>query len=79
MMTLLDELESRHGLQSQILATRADYLESASDRRVLYQQALDGATKDGDTKEVEEIQDSLKQLAQEALQNDPDHRNPAPR
>jgi hypothetical protein len=33
MMTLLDELESRYGRQSRILATRADYLESASDRR----------------------------------------------
>ena len=33
MITLLDELESRYGRQSRILATRADYLESASDRR----------------------------------------------
>ena len=33
MMTLLNELESRYGRQSRILATRVDYLENASDRR----------------------------------------------
>ena len=37
MMTLLDELESRYGCQSRILATRADYLENTSDRRALGQ------------------------------------------
>jgi hypothetical protein len=33
MKMLLDELESRYSRQSRTLATRADYLESASDRR----------------------------------------------
>jgi len=74
MMTLLDELESQHGCQSRILATRADYLENTSDRRALYEQALDVAVKDGGTEEIEEIQDSLEQLAQEELPNKPDHR-----
>jgi hypothetical protein len=79
MMTLLDELESRYGIQSRILATRADYLENASDRRALYEQALDLAVRNGDTEEIEEIQDSLEQLAQEELPNKPGHRTPDPR
>jgi hypothetical protein len=36
------------------------------------------AVKDGDTEEIEEIQDSLEQLAQEELPNKPDHRTPDP-
>jgi len=67
MMTLLDELESRYGRQSQILATRADYLDNASDRRTLYQQALDLASRAGDTEEIKEIKYSLKRLAEEEL------------
>lgn len=57
-------------------ATRADYLENASDRRALYEQALDVVVKNGDPEEVEEIQDSLEQLAQEELPHKPDHRTP---
>jgi hypothetical protein len=41
MMRLLDELEATYGPQSRILATRADYVESSSERRALYVQALD--------------------------------------
>jgi fructosamine-3-kinase len=48
-----------------ILATRADYLEDYSERRSLYQQALDLAKKSHDTKEIEEIMDSIKQLDEE--------------
>ncbi|MDH5669965.1 MAG: hypothetical protein OEY86_18340 [Nitrospira sp.] len=65
MMALLDELTAKYGPQSQILATRADYLESFSERRALYEQALDLAKKAHDMKEIEEIQDSINQLAEE--------------
>ncbi len=40
MMALLDELDAKYGPQSQLLATRADYLESLAERRALYEQAL---------------------------------------
>jgi hypothetical protein len=65
MMSLLDELEAKYGPQFQILATRADYLEDYSERQSLYQQALDLAKKSHDTKEIEEIMDSIKQLDEE--------------
>lgn len=65
MMTLLDELEANYGPQSQILATRADYVDDFSERRTLYQQAFDLAKKAEDTKEIEEIMDSIKQLDEE--------------
>jgi len=65
MMALLDELASKYGPQSRILATRADYLESFSERRALYEQALDLARKAHDMEEIEEIQDSINQLTEE--------------
>jgi len=65
MMTLLDELEAKYGPQSQILATRADYLDGVLERRRLYEQALHLAEQAHDTKEIEEIMDSLKQLNEE--------------
>ena len=65
MMALLDELEAKYGPQSRILATRADYLDGFSERRSLYEQALDMARKARDTKEVEEILDSISQLTEE--------------
>ena|ERR1035438_3387833 len=65
MMTLLDELEAKYGPQSRILATRADYLDSFSERRVLYERALEVARKAGDTEEIEEIMDSTNQLGGE--------------
>ena len=65
MMTLLDELEAKYGPQSQILATRADYLDDFSERRTLYHQALDLAKINRDAKEIEEIMDSIKQLEEE--------------
>lgn len=65
MMTLLDELEGKYGPQSKILATRADYLDGFSERRTLYLPALDLARKAHDTKEIEEILDSIKQLGEE--------------
>lgn len=65
MMALLDELAAKYGPQSKILATRADYLESFSNRRALYEQALDLAKKVHDMKEIKEIQDSINQLAEE--------------
>lgn len=66
MMRLLDELEAKYGPQSRILATRADYIESSSERRALYAQALDLARKAQDVDEIEEITDSIHQLGQEA-------------
>ena len=65
MMTLLDELEAKYGPQSKILATRADYLDGFLERRTLYEQALGLAEKAHDTKEIEEIMDSIKQLGEE--------------
>ena len=65
MMRLLDELEVKYGPQSRILATRADYLDSFSERRTLYEQALALARKAHDTTEIEEIMDSLKELREE--------------
>lgn len=65
MLTLLEELESHYGPQSQILATRADYLNDFSERRTLYYRALDLARKNRDTNEIEEILDSIKQLDEE--------------
>jgi hypothetical protein len=65
MMALLDELEAKYGPQSRIVATRADYLESLSERRALYEQALDLARKAHDVGEIEEIMDSIVQLGQE--------------
>ena len=62
---LLDELEAKYGPQSQILATRADYLEDFSERRTLYSQALDLAKKSHDTQEIAEIMDSIKHLNEE--------------
>lgn len=65
MMVLLDELAAKYGPQSRILATRADYLESFSERRALYEQALDLARMAHDMKEIEEIQDSINKLTEE--------------
>src|ERR1035441_43591 len=65
MMTHLDELEAKYGPQSRILATRADYLDSVSERRALYEQALELARQAGDTEEIEEIMDSINQLGGE--------------
>jgi len=65
MMRLLDELEAKYGPQSRILATRADYVDSFSERRTLYEQALDLARKACDTTEIEEIMDSLTKLREE--------------
>lgn len=65
MMKLLDELEDIYGPQSQILATRADYLNEFSERRALYQKALLLALKNHDTREINEITNSLKDLAKE--------------
>ena len=62
MMRLLDELENRYGAQSRILATRADYSQSASDRRALYEQALVLARQANDVDEIEEIMDSINRL-----------------
>lgn len=59
MITLLDELEAKYGPQSKILATRADYLDSRSQRRALYLQALDLAKKCNDADKIKEIIDSL--------------------
>jgi hypothetical protein len=77
MMGLLDELEAKYGPQSKILATRADYLESFSERRALYDQALGLAKTARDTKEIEEIQDSINQLAEEERANQAPHRKAA--
>ncbi len=65
MMRLLDELEVKYGPQSRILATRADYLDSFSERRSLYEQALELARDAHDTEEIEEIMDSINQLGVE--------------
>jgi hypothetical protein len=65
MLRLLDELETRYGPQSRILATRADYLDSLSERRALYESALELGRKARDTKEIEEIMDSINQLGGE--------------
>jgi hypothetical protein len=65
MMRLLDELEAKYGPQSRILATRADYLDSFSERRALYEQALELARDAHDTEETEEIMDSINQLGGE--------------
>jgi fructosamine-3-kinase len=65
MLTLLDELEAQYGPQSQILATRADYLDDFSERRTLYHRALDLARKNRDTNDIGEIMDSIKQLDEE--------------
>jgi len=70
MMILLDELEAKYGPQSQILATRADYLDDVGERRLLYEQALDLARKAQDTSEVAEIIDSINQLEEEQAELD---------
>jgi hypothetical protein len=62
MMTLLDELEVKYGRRSQIIATRADYLEDRSRRLELYQQALDLAKECHDVNEINEILDSINHL-----------------
>ena len=49
----------------EILAIRADYWDSFSERRTLYEQALALARKAHDTTEIEEIMDSLKELREE--------------
>lgn len=64
-MRLLDELEKKYGPQSRILATRADYLESFSERRALYEQSLELARNAQETEEIEEIMDSINQLGRE--------------
>ncbi len=64
-MALLDELEAKYGQQSRILATRADYLESFSERRTLHEQALDLARKAHDGQAIEEILDSVSELEEE--------------
>jgi hypothetical protein len=66
MMRLLDKLEAKYGLQSRILATRADYVENPSERGALYAQALDLARTAKDMDEIEEIMDSINKLGQEA-------------
>ncbi len=65
MMALLDELDAKYGPQSQLLATRADYLESLAERRALYEQALNLTRKAHDLNEIEEIMDSINELGQE--------------
>jgi hypothetical protein len=65
MMRLLDELETKYGPNSRILATRADYLDCLSERRVLYESALELAKNTRDTKEIEEIMDSIDELGGE--------------
>jgi hypothetical protein len=65
MMRLLDELEVKYGPQSRILATRADYLDGFSERRALYEQALELARNAHDTEEIEEIMDLINQLGGE--------------
>jgi len=62
MMALLDELEAKYGREPRLLATRADYLESFTERRVLYEQALDLARKANDSKAVREILESMNEL-----------------
>ncbi len=75
MMEILDELEAKYGPRSQILATRADYLEDVSERRSLYLRALDLARIAQDPKEIELITDSIQQLDEEERAEPPDEAN----
>jgi hypothetical protein len=65
MMGLLVELDAKYGPQSQLLATRADYLENLNERRSVYQQALNLARKASDFGEIEEITHSINEVNQE--------------
>lgn len=62
MLKLLDEMEEEYGNHTQLLATRADYLENDEERRALFEKALVLAKERGDQAEVDEILDSLRTM-----------------
>ena len=66
MFGLLDELEEEFGVHPETLATRADFVDDAAEKRRLFHEALLLARAHGDTSEEAEILDSLQSLDEEA-------------
>jgi hypothetical protein len=64
MIDLLSKLNAKYGDHPAILATMADYLDDTNDRRAWYLKALAIAKEQGDQAEIDEIEDSLRTLAE---------------
>jgi hypothetical protein len=59
---LLEALEYEFGIHSEILATRADFMENVVERRKVYEEALRLAREQKDKIGEEEILDSLRDI-----------------
>lgn len=62
MLEILDDLEAEFGVHSEILDTRADYLDDPVERRRLYTKALAIARGQKDLDQVEVVLQSLRDL-----------------
>ena len=67
MLEILDELETEFGAQSQILDTRADYIDDPHERRRLYTSALELARAQNDEDEIKVVLQSIRNLQEEPL------------
>ena len=72
MLDLLGNLQKKYGDHPSILATIGDYLDDPADRRRQYTKALSIAKAQGKQYEIEEIEDSLKDLEKEDSQQPPE-------
>lgn len=68
MLDLLGDLQRKYGDHPSILATIGDYLDDPVDRRRQYTKALAVARAQGNQSEIEEIEDSLRNLEEEDSQ-----------
>lgn len=67
MLELLDELEAEFGTQSEILDTRADYIDDPLERRRLCTKALELARAQNDQDEIEVVLQSLHDLDEDPV------------
>lgn len=65
MLEILDDLEKAFGIHSEILDTRADYLDDPRERRCLYMKALALARHRKDQARIEVVLQSLRDLDEE--------------
>jgi hypothetical protein len=67
MLEILDEIEAEFGVHSEILDSRADYLDDPVERRRLYMMALGLAREQKDLDQVEVVLQSLLDLDDDIL------------
>ena len=67
MLEILDELQAEFGVHSEILDTRADYIDDPVERRHLYERALALAREQKDSDQVEVVLQSLRDLDEDIL------------